>query len=190
VGAIAPYLRHPIPAVRAHAAESLRITQNPAAVPFLKAALIEFESRLPSVLVADPETEASIETLTSCFRALSMIRSEDALSALDASVSRLRQRFSGAEVGIELIRQLQFIRETGGVQGYRRERDARSHVPQTTQPTGRVNDRHPPSPVKGAMSEESLSKADETLASHWPWVIGGILTLFGLIVLASKHRNA
>lgn len=196
VDVIAPYLRHQLPRVRERAAENLRITQNPKAVPPLKAALLEEEGRLPAALIANPDTEASVATLTTQFRALSMIRSDDALAALDASLDRLRKRYGASEVGGELLRQLQHVRETGGIQEYRR--DTASSVP--------VEPPQPPAPAPSTpalatphATTTSASQAPATpiaqnpaatveqRAPLWPWLVG-IAALIVIALLVWKRR--
>lgn len=189
VDVIALYLKHQLPRVRDHAAENLRITQNPKAVPPLKAALLDVESRLPPALIANPDTEASLATLTTYFRALSMIRSDDALAALDASLNRLRNRYGASEVGGELLRQLQHVRETGGIQEYRREAVVRSPVSAEQPPSPSTPAPLPPAPTATpAVSAVPTTPVAQTPAAvvergapAWPWVVG----IFALIVIAA-----
>ena len=194
VAVIAPYLKHQFLQVREHAAESLRITQNPKAVPPLKAALLEVESRLPPTLIANPATEASLETLTTYFRALSMIRSDDALAALDASLNRLRYRYGASEVGGELLRQLQHLREAGGIQEYRREAAVHSPVsaeqppsPQALMPSTPVSTVPPvASPAPTTPIAQAPAVPAERRAPMWPWVVG-IAALIAIVAVALKR---
>ena len=190
VDAIAPYLKQPTPSVQTRVADSLRITQNPRAVPPLKTALVDVESRLPTALVANPDTEASLTTLGAYFRSLSMIRSDDALAALDASLNRLRSRYGASEVGVELLRQLQHVRETGGIQEYRRS--AASPVPVEQPPSLPVAAPAPAVPTATPMPSSPISTSAESpapLAEHqapvWPWV-AGILALAVVALLVWK----
>jgi LPXTG-motif cell wall-anchored protein len=124
VDVIALYLKHRLPSVQQGVAEDLALTRNPKAVPRLKDALLELEARLPPALA--PESESLITTLLSYFKALSMIHNQEALAVLDASVNRLGEKYRRSDIGRELLHQLQFVRDTGGLHEYRRNTDVRS----------------------------------------------------------------
>jgi len=196
VDVIAPYLKHQSFKVREFAGEYLRITQNPRAVPPLKSALLDLERQLPAALVLDSGTEASINALTTYFRSLSMIRSDDALAALDASLARLKARYGNSTVGSELLRQLEHIRETGGIQEYRRAA-ADPSVPATTEPPPQSAPL-PATPVPSAAPAASPQPATpaaqapiasvEQRAPAWRWVVGGILALAVIALLVWKRR--
>lgn len=196
VAVIAPYLKHQSIQVRENAAESLRITHNPKAVLPLKAALLEAERQLPGTLVADRGTEVSVNALSTYFRSLSMIRSDEALAALDESLARLKARYGNSSVGRDLVGQLEHIREIGGIQEYRRTAAAPA-VQSTTQPPPEnaplpvppVPSATPvawPMPTPRVAQPSALSAEGES--PTWPLVVG-IAALTVIVYLVWERRT-
>ena len=103
VVAISPYLRHQRYEIRFEVADALGQSRNPKAISYLVASLKEWEKRLPAKLdgadIAD-----QVFTLSAYVEALASIGTDKALAAVDACLTRLRNKYGSSEMADEVYR--------------------------------------------------------------------------------------
>ena len=195
IEAIAPYLKNQSPRYQVRVAGHLRVTQNPKAVPYLIAALLEVEKKLPPTLSMatsrDRRPEAdTFDLLDAYFGALSVIGSEDALIAMDATLSRLETKYRASELGPEFVRRLKYVKDTRG------NGDFIKFGKGATAPIApSVNSAPHPAPEPTALpSPESQPKLGtgktapiESEEALWPWVLSSAVLIIVALILWKRR---
>lgn len=196
VDAIATYLGHENPRFRDFSMHALKVSMNPRAVKFIKAAVIDIENGMPAKPELARGSDTSLEDLARAHLALSTIGGSEAFGAIDESLLRLKTRYGDSQLLEKLIRQNETTRD----------------VPQSQQPSpgssersaSNVNDPPPVPPANKEIaneSEKALSSGENVRSARlpersekeqsvplWLWIVGIIVGL-ALVTLVGRGRK-